>query len=97
MRRFKVALRFLPDGRLNRVYDPETKTVVYVSYRCPSLRISRIILLPSASVASPRALGRPLDGAPRGPSTRLNKGDDDNKSRFKTTTCAVHIDEEEAP
>jgi len=25
-------------------------------------------------------------------STRLNKDDDDNKSRFKTTTVAVHID-----
>ena len=29
-------------------------------------------------------------------STRLNKDDDDNKSRFKTTTCAIHVDEEEA-
>jgi len=25
-------------------------------------------------------------------STRLNKDDDDNKSRFKTTSCAVHLD-----
>lgn len=24
-------------------------------------------------------------------STRLNKDDDDNKSRFKTTSCAVHL------
>ncbi len=30
-------------------------------------------------------------------STRLNKEEDENKSRFKTTTCAIHIDEEEAP
>ena len=43
--------------RVQRVYDEEKKTVVYVSYN-----------------------------------TRLDKGDDTNKSRFKSSLCAVNLD-----
>lgn len=42
--------------RVQRVYDEETNTMVYVSYN-----------------------------------TRLNKGDDDNKSRYKSSICAVNL------
>jgi len=51
--------------RVQRVYDEEKKTAVYVSY-----------------------------------STRLDKNDDSNKSRFKSSLCAVNLDdytEEPAP
>lgn len=43
--------------RVQRVYDEEKKTVVYVSYN-----------------------------------TRLDKGDDSNKSRFKSSLCAVNLE-----
>jgi len=44
--------------RVDRIYDQETNTVVYVSYN-----------------------------------TRLNKSDDDNKSRFASSLCAVNLNE----
>mmetsp|Transcript_11506 Transcript_11506/g.27465 ORF Transcript_11506/g.27465 Transcript_11506/m.27465 type:complete len:270 (+) Transcript_11506:144-953(+) len=44
--------------RVQRVYDEEKKTVVYVSYN-----------------------------------TRLDKGDDSNKSRFKSSLCAINLDD----
>jgi len=44
--------------RVQRVYDEDKKTAVYVSY-----------------------------------STRFNKNDDDNKSRFKSSLCAVNLDD----
>jgi len=44
--------------RVQRIYDKEKNTVVYVSFN-----------------------------------TRLNKNDDDNKSRFKTAICAVNLDD----
>ena len=43
--------------RVQRVYDEEKKTVVYVSYN-----------------------------------TRFDKGSDDNKSRFKSSLCAVNLE-----
>merc|ERR1711865_399253 len=44
--------------RVQRIYDEEKNTVVYVSYN-----------------------------------TRLNKGEDSNKSRFKTSLCAISLDD----
>lgn len=48
--------------RVQRVYDEETKTAVYVSYN-----------------------------------TRLDKNDDTNKSRFKSSLCAVNLEDYSAP
>lgn len=48
--------------RVQRVYDEETKTAVYVSYN-----------------------------------TRLDKSDDSNKSRFKSSLCAVNLEDTVAP
>ena len=49
---------FFKTLRVQRLYDEDTNTVVYVSY-----------------------------------STRLDKGDDTNKSRFKSSLCAVNLNE----
>mmetsp|Transcript_14305 Transcript_14305/g.39780 ORF Transcript_14305/g.39780 Transcript_14305/m.39780 type:complete len:243 (+) Transcript_14305:58-786(+) len=49
---------FFKTLRVQRIFDEEKNTVVYVSY-----------------------------------STRLDKGDDTNKSRFKSSLCAVNLDE----
>ena len=49
---------FFKTLRVQRIYDEEKNTVVYVSF-----------------------------------STRINKGDDDNKSRFKSSLCAVSLDD----
>lgn len=45
--------------RVQRIYDTETNTVVYVSYN-----------------------------------TRLDKGDDANKSRFKSSLCAINLNDD---
>ena len=49
------------DLRVQRLYDEEKNSVVYVSF-----------------------------------ATRLDKGDDSNKSRFKSSLCAVNLDEPKA-
>mmetsp|Transcript_8048 Transcript_8048/g.10311 ORF Transcript_8048/g.10311 Transcript_8048/m.10311 type:complete len:240 (+) Transcript_8048:69-788(+) len=49
---------FFKTLRVQRIYDQEKNTMVYVSFN-----------------------------------TRINKGDDDNKSRFKSSLCAVNLDE----
>ena len=48
---------FFKQIKVKRVLDPETNTLIYVSY-----------------------------------STRLDKSGDNNKSRFKSSLCSVHID-----
>eukprot|EP01038_Epipyxis_sp_PR26KG_P008166 gene8166-11052_t len=48
---------FFKQIRVNRIYDPQAKTLIYVSFN-----------------------------------TRFDKGNDSNKSRFKSSLCAVHID-----